>query len=326
MTWSIQAIWGSCGLLALVNLVGCATLPEIDLRKKQEVVVDVVRPSQMEEGGCHNIHLVYVSPEQVLPASGVRLSASAKQMISEEIRRLLNETGYIKSTTIPAGITDFADHDLIVKITTFEVKSSQDEAYRRKTAYVDMSLVLKEDGAQECYSITPPVYEHIAQVPLYRDQTLPSDQTLLRQAVRHTLEDVVSTFVPQKVQTLRPIQGVSGDLARANDLLLAGNCLDALLLLEQHLGPNPKDTKALYNAGVAAECIATKERDQDRKQRALKASVDYYKQVLELGKADADMQRARKEALSTLEFYLRVTDSGTKQRQQRDEFKSPKGF
>jgi hypothetical protein len=262
------------GLSVAICLAGCATLSDFSSFKKQrEVLVEVVRPSQMEEGGCKTIHLVYLSPEKVLSAQGVRVSYASRQMIAEEIRRLLNETGYIKSTTVPSDLEDADFHDMIVKVTSFEVKSSQQGNYRRKTAFVDLSLVLKEGGLQECYSITPPVSDHTAQVPIHRDQSLPSDQVLLRQAVRHALEDVVSTFVPKKVPTLRPVHGLSGPLTRSSDLLFAGNCQDALVMLQQHVTPNGGDPQVLYNAGVAAECVATQERNQKRKGQALEVSV-----------------------------------------------------
>lgn len=315
------------GLSVAICLAGCATLSDFSSFKKQrEVLVEVVRPSQMEEGGCKTIHLVYLSPEKVLSAQGVHVSYASRQMIAEEIRRLLNETGYIKSTTVPSDLEDADYHDMIVKVTSFEVKSSQQGNYRRKTAFVDLSLVLKEGGLQECYSITPPVSDHTAQVPIHRDQSLPSDQVLLRQAVRHALEDVVSTFVPKKVPTLRPVHGLSGPLTRSSDLLLAGNCQDALVMLKQHLTPNGGDPQVLYNAGVAAECVATQERNQKRKGQALEVSVNYYKQALALGATDVDLQRARREAQQTLDFYQRIRASSADQRQHREQYKSPKGF
>jgi hypothetical protein len=163
-------------------------------------------------------------------------------------------------------------------------------------------------------------------VPIHRDQSLPSDQVLLRQAVRHALEDVVSTFVPKKVPTLRPVHGLSGPLTRSSDLLLAGNCQDALGLLQQHLTPNGGHPQVLYNAGVAAECVATQERNQKRKGQALEVSVNYYKQALALGATDVDLQRARREAQQTLDFYQRIRTSSADQRQQREQYKSPKGF
>ena len=268
------------------------------------VAVDILRPVKMEDGHCDKIGLIWLDSSRVVPAPGVRLSASERRMIAEQVREICARTRYLITTTAQPELDGSEYHLMTIRVNEVSVVSSRDNAVASKVARVALGVTLKQGGVLECYTAPPVVREFKRQAPLYEAERLPSDFELKTEAIRRSLETIVATFSPDKVKTFRPVRGGTGQVGQVGDLIDGGMYEQALLSCKAYLEEHPDDAAALYSAGLASECLAGKARDDRRRLKALNLALEYYNQAVLRDSGDPESTRAAREVAQEVELYL----------------------
>ncbi|MBF0621563.1 MAG: hypothetical protein HQL54_06510 [Magnetococcales bacterium] len=298
------------------------------------VAVKVLRPVTMVQGNtCNAVNLIWIDQERVISSEGIFLSGVERSQLAEKARSVVNETGFLQSTSLPPESDSVRYHTMLIKLINMDIDQAQTAAHATKTGRIELSIALKEGGElsgfTECYS-TDFSKEIVRRVPKYKHSQLPSDFDMKKMLIARAIRSVLRKFTPARVSTFRPVYGGLGEAAKVSDLLNGGNCKLAFKVALTALKDNETDQSMLFNAGVAAECLAGKSRKQLEKIKALKKSLEFYEKVLMASPSDKEANRAAKEVAQTLELYgdaaSNQSDSRIKLQKLEQEYSTPSGF
>jgi hypothetical protein len=134
--------------------------------------------------------------------------------------------------------------------------------------------------------------------------------------------------VPVKSEVLRPVKS-SGDLAsKTSAMINGGNCSGALEMSANYVdNPSCKDADAIYNAGVAVECMAWGEtNDMSSQAKELDKALKYYKRAAALKPSDPDMNKAVGDVSYTLKTAYSSGKRQGKAGEILDQYKAPSGY
>jgi hypothetical protein len=307
-------------LTAAALLASCAG-PEV---ASHGAMVSVYKPNPNKEGlacssgGEEGIPFMYVGNDTVNPVSGGTLSATDKEVIAQHSRAVIGETKLISPVTMREE--DGAYPVLSITVHQFSSTTTKegDRFVTKGIFYAGFSI--RQYGAIECSTAAPMLVEKRFETPSHKKDSIPSDLKVKEAVVKEAVRRVIRQLVPVKSEVLRPVKS-SGDLAaKTSAMINGGNCDGAYEISENYVdNPSCKDADALYNAGVATECMAWGQTNDMKTQAAqLTKALKYYKRAAALKPSDSDMNKAVGDVSYTIKTAYSSMERQTKTKKSMD--------
>ena len=314
-------------LFAAAQLIGCAG-PEV---ASHGAMVSVYKPNPNKEGlacqsgGEEGIAFMYVGNDTVNAVSGSGLSASDKEVIAQHSRAVIGETKLISPLTMRETEGEYPVLTISVQQFSSNTTREGDRYVTKGVFYAGFSI--RQGGAIECSTAAPMLVEKRWDTPVHKKDSIPSDLKVKETVVKEAVRRVVRQLVPVKSEVLRPVKS-SGDLASKTASMINGeNCAGAYEISANYVdNPAYKDADAIYNAGVAVECIAWGENDMAGQARELDKALKYYKRAAALKPSDQDMNKAASDVSYTLKTAFSSLKRQGKTRENFDKLKAPGSF
>ncbi len=291
-------------------------------------LVSVYRPNPIKEGlvcttqGKSGISFMYVGAETV---SG-QVTSHEKEVIAQCAKAVLGETRFINAVAVPSIEGEYPD--LSIRVHQFFVNTKREGDRIVRDGVFQASFSIRQAGILECSTSEPILIEKHFEVPYYKSEALPSELRIKEIIVKEAVRRVIRQFVPVKSRVLRPAKMEGTVARRAAAMINAGNCRGAYEVLRP-LADNPNCTDAgiIYNTGLALECLAWNEaNDQPTQARYLNKAMEYYRRAAFLKPNDADMQRAVRDVSYELETAFASFGRQEKTKRLLEEYKTPTGF
>jgi len=291
-------------------------------------LVNVYHPNLIKEGlvcttqGKSGISFMYVGPETV---SG-QVTSHEKEVIAQYAKAVLGDTRFINAVSVPSMEGEYPD--LSIRVHQFFVNTKRERDRIVRDGVFQASFSIRQAGILECSTSEPILIEKHFEVPYYKSEALPSELRIKEIMVKEAVRRVIRQFVPVKSRVLRPAKMEGTWAKKAAAMINAGNCRGAYEVLKL-LADNPNCTDAgiIYNAGVALECLAWNEaNDQPTQARYLNKAMEYYHRAAFLKPNDADMQRAVRDVSYELETVFASFGRQQKTKGLLKEYKTPTGF
>jgi hypothetical protein len=261
-------------------------------------------PEIMERSGCRPIVLLYFPDDEGsvnLSKLNSNIRKKARWIFASQVRNALSEVQYL--TVEKVLRPDMGEHHTL-KITVnqldIEIKRIGNYITKTGTAYVEMDI--SEDMGRNCVSKAVQ-YTAKRQVKYFEKELLPSDDEFYKIIAEKLASEIVSEISPIEHLAYRPVRSGSSDHSESSAKLIDyGDCQSALDILKPYIKENSNDPDALYNAGVAYECLAKKALHENQAIRFLVKAEACYKRLI-MARPSEDVSRAKQQVSSTLELY-----------------------
>lgn len=270
------------------------------------IAVDTLRPIRMEQGSLCGEVAVIRARLDLAPAVQKTLNEGQQRQILAMARAKFEQVGFLRHTdAISASFTQ-PYHDLIIRINELNVLPDQRAGkLTQRTVQISLAANLEKDLVG-CYTARPYTKDETRQAVSENVSKLPTQKQLTTQAINKALDRVIRQFAPKKVKTFRPVRASTGIAGKVAALLDNGNCSLAMEVAENELAARNKDIRLSYHAGVAAECLASRNIKRQAKAMLLSKARKHYATVLLDSPKDTDTARAMREVERQL-YYLNLT-------------------
>jgi len=311
--------------VAALLLGACSMIPQPSSRG---ALVKVYRANTVKEGivcsagGEASIPYVYVGRDTV---SG-KVTDAEKRLIPEFAKSVLQESRFINVRSVSSDSGEYPDLSITVYKNSVDRKTSGGRI--TLDGIFQASIRIRQGGDIDCATADPVLVEKHYEAPSYDPGKLPSASKVQEQMVKEAVRRVVRQFVPTTTTELRPIKGGSEMADRAGKMIDGGNCTGAYEGVKAVAeSPQSKDADLLYNAGVAVECMAwNNAQDQKAQTRYLRKAKELYQRAAFLKPGDSDIQKAAKEVSYEVDTFLASFERQKKTRDVMKEYQAPKSY
>lgn len=305
-------------LLCVAMLGGCKTSGGLG-GSKSGIAVEVLMPPDMAEWeGCGDPSLILVSVDR----SAKVASKQTNNVLLQQARKRLSDVSFftmreMEDAKAAKGMSEVvaAHHFLTFRLDTLNIENNSDETLLSKTVDVFLSATLRKSNGDDSYTScgTKTFNDSFtSQAPIYDKADFPSNTALTLEAIDEVVDMVVRQISPRKIVVYRSLRSGMGETGRAAGLIDGGSCDIALDILRDSLKLDPKDVDALYNAGVANECLARKSTSQSQRVSHLAFANAMYTQAVKTGDTDQDLLAARNQVKQSLVYYAKGTANAEK--------------
>lgn len=266
------------------------------------------------------VHFMYVGPETIKG----KVNEREKKMIAQYARAVLNEARMINSF----GIIDAEYPNLSIDVLELDVTTKKTKYRISKEGTFSVNINIKQAGLIDCATTDPISISKHYETAAYKSDNLQADQKIKEMMVKQAVRRAIRQFVPVKSNVLRTVK-TGGDLVEKAALMIdAGNCRGAYESIAPAVNnPNCKDAELLYNAGVAAECMAWNGAYKSNDRTAyLQKAKEHYQRAAMINPRDADMQKASKEVAYEVDINIIATESGGKIKKEMKKYNAPKSY
>ena len=267
--------------------------------------VKILRPPEMmERSGCRQIVLLYF-PDDKTSVNVSKLDSNIRKkacwIFASQMRDALGEVQYL--TVEKVLRPDMGEHHTLkITVNQLDIEIKKSGNYITKTGAASVEMDISEDMGRNCVSKTVQ-YTARRQVKYFEKELLPSDDELYKIIAEKLASGIVSEISPIERLAYRPVRSGSSEHSESSAKLIDfGDCQSALDILEPYIKANSNDLDALYNAGVAYECLAKKALHENQAVRFLSKAESCYKRVI-MAHPNEDVSRAKQQVSSTLEIY-----------------------
>ncbi len=291
----IREYWATILLAGVFLFIagGCVT------SNSTGITVDTLRrPDLTEWEQCGEVSLVLV---EVDSASGV--GKEYTRVVSEKAKAILGETPYFTMREMidegarkgPAEIVA-AHHFLEFQINMLEISGDR----TRKEIDIGIAAHLKKESGDSYIECG---VKEFSDSYVWQGKDLPSQNIMVSEASERTLKRLIRMIAPKKVSVYREIKGGSGKMGDVAHFLDNGNCELAKETASKIYDQDPDNPKAVYDLGVASECLASQSREQKEKLRFLRKAKHYYSLYMKKESSDEAVQMAMQDVSRSIRLY-----------------------
>ena len=283
----------SGGLAAL--FFSCSSSHQVHVKKESAPVYVLQPPSnpnfKCAQKGTTNLYLGEDTVKAPTPGDKEIVLKVAKKYIAQN--NLVNLSYYNSRAT-----------ELQIEVSKLEVKTDTYEPDRiKEEASLIAQVRLKPPHGQACAASKPITEKVVYQKPRWDNSSLPSQEEIKERAVLLAMEEVMSSVLPSKRLTVRPVKMDSSASQVVGKLVMHKKYDKAIAKgLEKLKASKKGDASLLYNIGVAYEAKAWTQQDKERIVQNLKEAQSYYEKALQINKGDKEINRALKDVRNDLEL------------------------
>ncbi|WP_319759135.1 hypothetical protein [Maridesulfovibrio sp.] len=292
----------------LFALSGCKTMG----KSGDGIAVEMLMPPDMDEwSGCGNPSLILVDVDK----SNKRITKRQNAILLQKSKERLSEVPYFTlremvNSKAGKGVDEVVapHHFLTFKVDLLEVVDNSDETDLYKTVNLAISATMKKSNGDDSYTNcgTKSFMDSVtSQAPAYDKADFPSNAKMTYMAMDSVVDMVARQISPKRIHIYRPLRTGGEGLSRVAKFIDSGNCDIALDALGDTLSADQKNTDALYDVGVAYECMARKSISEDERLNYLARSNAVYRKAIALGDDSEDLLKAASQVKQSLSLYAK---------------------
>ncbi len=303
-------------LLALTLFTGCSTTGSAFSSGKGVLVDLLEQPELTEWKQCGELSLVLVEVE-----ASPDVSEEYNQLFLEKAKSKLSSTPYFTmremlDKSARKGVTEFeaAHHFLKFRINTLNIQKLQGSFRVGNSIDLGITASLKKSSAESDINCGVKEFSdtYTYEASAGSKSSLPTLNSQVSGSMDKALDRLIRKISPKKKTVYRPLKSGMGPSSRIAELLDGENCELARDMAAEHVKNQPEDLDALYDLGVAYECLARQSKDQEAKIVNLRKARSVYAQYVMQDTSDQDALQAMKDVSTSLKLFAAAAEKQEK--------------